>query len=125
MKPCNDDGGLCVPYYSCTNKTIKVFGGLIIDSRLATNETAPIMTGRIENKCGVRKPNGLGLKMKGDSNDESHFGEFPWMVAVIENVAYNGTILNLFLCGGSLIHPSGEFIMQNSASKFSEKYLRE
>lgn len=39
--------------------------------------------------------------------NEAEFGEFPWMVAVLreETVAGNANILNVYQCGGALIHP--------------------
>ena len=32
-------------------------------------------------------------------------GEFPWMVAVLKKVDIFGMNANVYLCGGSLIHP--------------------
>ncbi|XP_045489786.1 phenoloxidase-activating factor 2-like isoform X2 [Pieris rapae] len=58
--------------------------------------------------CGWRNPNGVGLRITGD---KAKFGEFPWMVAIykIEPVDADDPVswkLKVFVCGGSLIHPS-------------------
>ncbi|XP_049883380.1 phenoloxidase-activating factor 2-like isoform X2 [Pectinophora gossypiella] len=60
--------------------------------------------------CGWRNPEGAGLKTTGDVNGEAKFGEFPWTVAIlkIEPVNENdpdGQKLNVYVGGGSLIHP--------------------
>ncbi|XP_031616355.1 phenoloxidase-activating factor 2-like isoform X2 [Contarinia nasturtii] len=51
--------------------------------------------------CGIRNSNGVGFNITGDNNMESKFGEFPWMVAIMEEKTTNP-----YVCGGSLIHPS-------------------
>ncbi|KAI5640770.1 trypsin domain-containing protein [Phthorimaea operculella] len=61
--------------------------------------------------CGWRNPEGVGMKTTGDVDGEAKFGEFPWMVAIlkIEPVNENdpqGQKLNVYVGGGSLIHPS-------------------
>lgn len=36
---------------------------------------------------------------------EAQFGEFPWMVALLrEEIGKNGQKINVYQCGGSLIH---------------------
>lgn len=57
---------------------------------------------RIE--CGNRNANGVGFKIKGN-NDESEFGEFPWMVAVLKKHWRASSGEELAQCGGALIHP--------------------
>jgi len=66
--------------------------------------------------CGHRNENGIGFRITGQSNQESEFAEFPWMAAIIEEKPVEienpdggpptKQIRNVFLCGGSLIHPS-------------------
>lgn len=61
----------------------------------------------IERKgCGQRHPNGVGFRITGNSNNEAEFGEFPWMVAILkeELIGENNQKLNVYQCGGSLIH---------------------
>lgn len=50
---------------------------------------------------------GVGFRITGNSNNEAEFGEFPWMVAVLkeETVGDDNQKLNVYQCGGSLIHP--------------------
>lgn len=57
--------------------------------------------------CGFRNPKGVGFRITGDNNNEAQFAEFPWMVAVLkeETVDGNPEKLNVYQCGGSLIHP--------------------
>lgn len=54
--------------------------------------------------CGQRHPEGVGFRITGDVNDEAQFGEFPWMVAVIKEENIGDQKLNVYQCGGSLIH---------------------
>ncbi|KAK7790354.1 hypothetical protein R5R35_003853 [Gryllus longicercus] len=61
-----------------------------------------------EGGCGQRNADGVGFRIVGDENGEAQFGEFPWMVAVLheEVVGENADEkLNVYKCGGSLIHP--------------------
>lgn len=57
--------------------------------------------------CGVYNPNGVGFRITGDKDNEAQFGEFPWMVAVLREEAVEGNAepLNVYQCGGALIHP--------------------
>ncbi|XP_055853858.1 phenoloxidase-activating factor 2-like [Episyrphus balteatus] len=50
--------------------------------------------------CGYRNKNGNGKKV---SNNEAEFGEFPWMVAILQNMIINGKVQRQLKCGGSLI----------------------
>ncbi|KAJ8971755.1 hypothetical protein NQ314_000572, partial [Rhamnusium bicolor] len=57
--------------------------------------------------CGFRHPEGVGFRITGDKENEAEFGEFPWMVAILreESVEGNPLKLNVYQCGGALIHP--------------------
>lgn len=57
--------------------------------------------------CGRRNPDGVGFRITGDKDNEAQFGEFPWMVAVLreEYIDGNSQKLNIYQCGGALIHP--------------------
>lgn len=79
--------------------------------------------------CGHRNYEGVGFRVT-DRDNESQFGkfielllllllsstvvsvsnnilaEFPWMVAIIKEEQSNQETLNIYQCGGSLIHPS-------------------
>lgn len=56
--------------------------------------------------CGQRHPNGVGFRITGATNNEAQFGEFPWMVAILkeETIGNDGQKLNIYQCGGALIH---------------------
>ncbi|XP_020281678.1 serine protease 42-like isoform X2 [Pseudomyrmex gracilis] len=110
----------CVPYYQCKNGTIEDKGIGIIDIRgLGPCEnyldvcckppdmqtpTTPTPIGR--NGCGQRHPDGVGFRIIGQTDNEAQFGEFPWMVAILkeEPIGPDGEKLNVYQCGGALIH---------------------
>ncbi|XP_053981285.1 phenoloxidase-activating factor 2 isoform X2 [Hylaeus volcanicus] len=111
----------CVPYYQCNNGTILDNGVGLIDLRAfgpcenyldvcckppdRKNETTPSPP-LVRNGCGRRNPQGVGFRITGDNNNEAQFGEFPWMVAILkeETIGANDQKLNVYQCGGSLIH---------------------
>lgn len=113
-----------MPYFLCPNGTIIVDGRDLIDIRFNPDEpcstylktccaipkilkkgpppgtdqvTLPPPVG-----CGYRNVNGVKLRITGDENHESQFGEFPWMVAILKR--QEGSTNKLYACGGSLIH---------------------
>lgn len=57
--------------------------------------------------CGKHHPDGVGFRITGDNDSEAQFGEFPWMVAILREEAVEGSTqkLNVYQCGGALIHP--------------------
>lgn len=57
--------------------------------------------------CGYRNPDGVGFKITDNKANVAQFGEFPWMVAILseESVEGNPLNLNVYQCGGALIHP--------------------
>lgn len=59
------------------------------------------------NSCGTRFPEGIDIRIKiFDNDDEAQYGEFPWMVAVIQTYATpSQQVRVMYQCGGSLIHP--------------------
>lgn len=111
----------CVPYYQCKDGTILTDGTGVIDIRALGPcdnyldvcckppsiqppvTPPPPPTGRTG--CGQRHPEGVGFRITGQSDNEAQFGEFPWMVAILKEQAIgNGTGLNVYQCGGALIH---------------------
>ena len=56
--------------------------------------------------CGKRNDRGVGFRITGALDGEAQFGEFPWMAAIVRQEPQGEKPpLNIFLCGGSLIHP--------------------
>ncbi|KAE8738780.1 hypothetical protein FOCC_FOCC015721 [Frankliniella occidentalis] len=55
--------------------------------------------------CGQRNPDGVGFRITGGEDGEAQFGEFPWMVAILQQERIDGQAkpLNLYQCGGALI----------------------
>lgn len=56
--------------------------------------------------CGHRNNEGVGFRITGEKDNEAQYGEFPWMVAIIKEEPSLQDVLNVYQCGGSLIHPS-------------------
>lgn len=58
-------------------------------------------------KCGWRNPKGLGGELRSEQNHTHYaqYAEFPWMIALLEQLNVNGSIVPFFRGGGSLIHP--------------------
>lgn len=135
--------GECVSYYLCNvnNNTVITDGVGVIDIRVRDGPCAsyidtcclvpdkrptdkPVIPTPKPNQpqregCGWANPDGADLRTTGEVNGETKFGEFPWMVAIlnvpvedeklIEPVNENepeGQKLNVYVGGGSLIHPS-------------------
>ncbi|XP_072376220.1 phenoloxidase-activating factor 2-like isoform X2 [Diabrotica undecimpunctata] len=56
--------------------------------------------------CGIRNPKGIDFTITGNYNNEAEYGEFPWMVAILnKNYVLQGLDKPL-VCGGSLITPN-------------------
>lgn len=60
----------------------------------------------VPTKCGIRNVDGVGFRITGDNDGESEYGEFPWMVAILKEEKALDQVINVYQCGGSLIHPS-------------------
>ncbi|KAL3278693.1 hypothetical protein HHI36_016229 [Cryptolaemus montrouzieri] len=131
LEPNTKPGGIpgteqctCVPYYLCYNGSVNTNGEGVIDIRIndgpcgdyidiccdkGKTTTDPILPRKPEKKggCGQRNPDGIAFRITGDKDDEAQYGEFPWMVAVLKEETVQGSsqVLNVYQCGGALIHP--------------------
>lgn len=117
-----------MPYYLCANGSIITSGEGILDVRFGEEDNPdpvfhpckglfqtcctlvskdPILV-KIEKKsgCGHRNYEGVGFRITGQRDNEAQYGEFPWMVAIIKVEPSLQDVLNVYQCGGSLIHPS-------------------
>jgi len=125
--PCNQGRGTCVPYYLCRDDSIITDGSGLIDIRLGgpsetevisecpsflevccTDPTRPVPEPpRYVSQCGRRNEQGVDAHITGFQENQAQFGEFPWMAAVLkrEYVEEKQDEVNLYVCGGSLIHP--------------------
>ncbi|KAJ8703811.1 hypothetical protein PYW07_013105 [Mythimna separata] len=68
--------------------------------------------------CGYRNPQGLGVTITGGTGTESQFGEFPWVIALLDNrnFSYAGV--------GVLIHPQVVMTGAHIAQKFGPGELK-
>ena len=112
----------CVPYYLCQNNTVITNGVGLIDIRVKdgpcenyldvccekplsdVDRITPTPTPAREG-CGRHNPEGVGFRITGNEQGEAQFGEFPWMVALLKEEEADGQKLNVYQCGGALIHP--------------------
>ncbi|XP_063222438.1 phenoloxidase-activating factor 2 [Bacillus rossius redtenbacheri] len=134
----------CVPYYLCLNNSIITDGVGLIDIRIKEGPcdnyldvccqkpdtlTAPI-TPRPHARagCGARNPDGVGFRITGHGDGEAQFGEFPWMVAVLREEAVGGDggahNLNVYQCGGSLVHPQVVLTAAHCVAGKESKHLK-
>ncbi|XP_011693341.1 PREDICTED: serine protease 42-like isoform X2 [Wasmannia auropunctata] len=118
--PSKPDDCECVPYYQCKEGRIVENGIGIIDIRglgpcdnyldvcCKPPDLQPPVTPPPETRigCGQRHAEGVGFRITGQTDNEAQFGEFPWMVAILkeEAIGENGQKLNVYQCGGALIH---------------------
>lgn len=63
-----------------------------------------------ESSCGNRNLGGIDFRLTGNTDSETQYGEFPWMMAVLRRqtkIIPNETNKSVIMyqCGGSLIHP--------------------
>lgn len=117
-----------MPYYLCSNGSIITDGQNILDIRGAFKTEQVKCVDYFEQccdvedivpppqvqqnasvtsqKCGYSNTNGVGFRITGNKNNEAEYGEFPWMMAILKQENTLQKVLNIYQCGGSLIHPS-------------------
>ncbi|KAK9878969.1 hypothetical protein WA026_003788 [Henosepilachna vigintioctopunctata] len=105
----DDQQCTCVQYYNCREvKTEESIDPIVSYSSCSSYLDVCCEKGNIINEststevqtgCGYRKP--VGFSIATVHEDETSFGEFPWMIAVLAEKSN----LTEYKCGGALIHP--------------------
>ncbi|CAG9853718.1 unnamed protein product [Phyllotreta striolata] len=67
--------------------------------------------------CGIRNPNGIDFKITGAKDNEAEYGEFPWVVAIVNKNYRTLGLTNQLICGGSLITPNVVLTAAHCVSK--------
>ncbi|XP_065088898.1 phenoloxidase-activating factor 2-like [Ochlerotatus camptorhynchus] len=57
-------------------------------------------------ECGIRNPEGIKFRIQNSNLNETEFGEFPWMVAILQSQLNLEQPESSYACGGSLIAPN-------------------
>ncbi|XP_038221143.1 phenoloxidase-activating factor 2-like [Zerene cesonia] len=124
LQDSNGNACKCVPYYLCdkdlngnqiSNASVTGWGQLDIrfgeddcqesvercctDPDTTNKYPAPKPDPKQLKACGYSNPNGLDFQVTGGNGNEAQFGEFPWVIALLD--ALNGSYVGV----GVLIHP--------------------
>lgn len=138
----NGESCKCVPYYLCNKNNegvdvnnASVTGWGVLDVRFGEEDcqesveicctnpiTEPVPKPQPDPSklkgCGYRNPMGVGVTITGGVGTEAQFGEFPWVVALLDalNESYAGV--------GVLIHPQVVMTGAHIAYKYTPGNLR-
>lgn len=113
---CNDESHICIHTGTCTDEQ-STDGAGQIQSRFTMDhpehgkcsianyvccEKKNSIYHFVPKGCGTRDEKGVGFHVT-NAVDESQFGEFPWVSAILEKTDYDDNFK--YFCSGSLIHP--------------------
>lgn len=107
---CNNQTHECTPFNFCNDGSQFGSGTLMsrmdpsdceVQSHVCCEKTKNIIRAK-PTECGLRNKNGVAYHMT-NGGDESQFGEFPWVAALLEKSESDGS--EKYFCAGSLIHP--------------------
>ncbi|KAH8285164.1 hypothetical protein KR054_005761, partial [Drosophila jambulina] len=129
----------CVPRHLCRTGVVNEDGRYIIKARInedsnfgcrSVEQCCPLDDQIEEQKnpqlrsfqdfqskgCGYSNPRGLFYALDGYNDNESVFGEFPWMIALMD-------MEGNYICGGTLIHPQLVLTSAHNVANFTEDSL--
>ncbi|XP_017027896.1 phenoloxidase-activating factor 2 [Drosophila kikkawai] len=129
----------CVPRHLCKTGVVNEDGRYIIKARInedsnfgcrSVEQCCPLDDQIEEEKnpnlrsvqdfqfkgCGYSNPRGLYYTLDGYNDNESIFGEFPWMIALMD-------MEGNFICGGTLIHPQLVLTSAHNVANYTEDSL--
>ncbi|KAM8716518.1 hypothetical protein ACLKA7_003400 [Drosophila subpalustris] len=134
-KSCGDNME-CVEIWMCKNSTRNQNGMYSIQFRTSFvegecnyNQICCHTSDKIEKRpkpevlsrmqdCGIRHVNGVELAIEGERNLEANFGEFPWMIGILEKETSLVLSLLINYGGGSLLAPN---VVLTAAHKVANK----
>jgi plasma kallikrein len=74
----------------------------IVDTNLQIEIPTPPPDMENKSTCGHRNANGVAELQTSAGEGKSEFGEFPWMVMILEETIWGGRNQSIYQCGGSL-----------------------